>query len=113
MRIAMEAGIPMSQSFLVWHRAREYDKNSRSSVFRCDKIGQRYSKTMVCACRYWHELTDGFWGQFVSTQIPHSNSADILPVGKCPQTMIDLFGMVDYVSSWTWAAKEGTIRAKG
>ena len=67
MRLAMAAGIPISQSFLVWHHAREYDKDSRSCVFRGEKGGQWYGKTMVTACRYWYELTDGLWGEFVST----------------------------------------------
>ena len=113
MRLAMGAGIPISQSFLVWHRTREYDKDSRSCVFRGEKGGQRFRKTMVTACRYWYELTDGFWGQFVSTQIPHSKPEDILPTEKYLQTMINFFGMIDYVSSWTWAETPGTIRARG
>ena len=88
MRLAMAAGIPISQSFLVWHCTPEYDKDSRPCVLRGEKGGQRLGKTMVTACRYWYELTDGFWCQFVSTQIPH-------------------------VSSWTWAETPGTIRAEG
>ena len=27
--------------------------------------------------------------------------------------MINFFGMIDYLSSWTWAETPGTIRAKG
>ena len=113
MRLAMAAGIPISQSFLVWHRTREYDKASRSCVLRGEKGGQRFGKTMVTACRYWYELTDGFWGQFVSTQIPHAKPEDILPTEKYLHTMINFFGMIDYVWSWTWAETPGTIRAKG
>ena len=113
MTLAMAAGIPISQSFLVWHRTREYDKDSRSCVFRGEKGGKRFGKTMVTACRYWYELTDGFWGQFASTQIPHVKPEDILPTEKHLRTMINFFGMIDYVSSWTWAEAPGTIRAKG
>ena len=109
----MAAGIPIAESFLVWHRTREYDKDSRSCVLRGEKGGQRFGKTMVTACRYWYELTDGFWGQFVSTQIPHSKPEDILPTEKYLHTMINFFGMIDYVSSWTWAEMPGTICAKG
>ena len=53
---------------------------------------------MVTACRYWYELTDGFWGQFVSTQIPHAKPEDILPTEKYLHTMINFFGMIDYLS---------------
>ena len=87
----MAAGIPISQSFLVWHRTREYDKDSRSCVFRGEKGGKRFGKTMVTACRYWYELTDGFWGQFASTQIPHAKPEDILPTEKYLKTMINFF----------------------
>ena len=109
----MAAGIPISQSFLVWHRTREYDKDSRSCVFRGEKGGKRFGKTMVTVCRYWFELADGFWGQFASTQIPHAKPEDILPTEKYLHTMINPFGMIDYVSSWTWAETPGIIRAKG
>ena len=68
---------------------------------------------MVTACRYWYELTDGFWRQFVSTQIPHAKPEDILPTEKYLHTMINFFGMIDYVSSWAWAETPGAIRAKG
>ena len=113
MTLAIAAGIPISQSFLVWHRTREYDKESRSCVFRGEKGGKRFGKTLVTACRYWYELTDGFWGQFLSTQTPHAKPEDILPTEKYLHTMINLCGMIDYVSSWTWAEAPGTIRAKG
>ena len=68
---------------------------------------------MVTACRYWYDLSDGFWGQFVSSQIPHSKAEDILPTGKYLQTMINFFGMLNYLSNWTWGESPGTICAKG
>ena len=55
--------IPMRESFLAWHREREYDALTRSVNFRGGRHQQHRQKTMVVACRYWYELTDGFWGR--------------------------------------------------
>ncbi len=58
-------------SFLVWHRGYKYDSVTQACVPRNRKHQQRTQATLVVACRYWYELTDGFWGQFVFTQFPH------------------------------------------
>ena len=58
---------------------------------------------MVVACRYWYELTDGYWGQFMVTQIPHQRPEDILPrSGRHLDTMVNFAGMLEYLSSWVW-----------
>ena len=71
MRGLVAASVVIDVSFLAWHRTREYDPQSSTYVFRGRADKQYASKTMVVACRYWYELTDGFWGQLVLTQIPH------------------------------------------
>ena len=98
-------------SFLKWHRQREYDSESRTCVFRGG--GKHARKPLVVACRYWYELTDGFWGQFVLTQIPHLHAADILPQSiRYLQVMQNFAGMIEYLMSWVWASP-GCIRARG
>ena len=69
---------------------------------------------MVVACSYWCELTDGFWGQFVLTQVPHVSAADLLPaVGdRFLHCMSNLFGMLRYIRPWVWAA-DSYIQAVG
>ena len=69
MRVLTAAGQPIAESFLVWHRMREWDQLKQTCVYRAGGR-DRFGKTLVLACRYWYELTDGFWGQFVITQIP-------------------------------------------
>ena len=72
-------GVFIAESFLVWHRARDYDREHGGYTFR--GITQHmYSATLVVACRYWYELTDGFWGQFSVTQIPHKYPKHLLPI---------------------------------
>ena len=53
---------PIRESFLMWHREREYDAATRGVNFRGGRHQQHRENTMVVACRYWCELTDGFWG---------------------------------------------------
>ena len=79
MRGLVAAGGVVEASFLKWHREREYDAGTRTCVFRGGRHGQTHGKTQVVACRYWYELTDGFWGQLVLTQVPHLLAEDILP----------------------------------
>ena len=100
-------------SFLQWHRTREYDAQTSTYVFRGRGDSQVSHKTMVCACRYWYELTDGYWGQMVLTQIPHLNAKDILPKEyQYLTTMENFVGMLEYLMSWVWV-DEKTIRANG
>ena len=73
--------MPLRESFLVWHRKREYDKETHGVRFRMGgRHQQRHEKTLVTACRYWYELHDGFLGQFALTQLPHFEAKDLLPV---------------------------------
>ena len=53
---------------------------------------------MVVACRYWYELTDGFWGQMVLSQIPHLHAKDILPKDCQHLVCMENFaGMLEYL----------------
>ena len=65
--------VSLTQSFLSWHRDKEYDAVSQS--VRCGALRhqQKYRRTPVVSCRYWYELTDGYWGQFALMQLPHSH----------------------------------------
>ena len=75
----MAAGTPVSESFLKWHRTREYDSLKEAVRERGRGHQQRFDKTPVVACRYWYELTDGFWGQFTVANLPHLYASDLLP----------------------------------
>ena len=75
----VSAGEVVAESFLVWHRSREFVAETGAYRLRGYAPSQRRSPTLVVACRYWYELTDGFWGQFVLTQIPHFAPTAILP----------------------------------
>ena len=96
MRQCIEAGSKIPESFLTWHRDREYDATTQGVAMRLGKYNARYQKTRVVACRYWYEHGDGFWGQFVCTQIPHKHPSDILPTGRYLKTMQNFFGMMEY-----------------
>ena len=79
-RQQMAADSPVSESFLVWHRTREYDSVKECVHDRGGRHQQRYTNTPVVACRYWYELTDGFWGQFTITNLLHLQASDLLPL---------------------------------
>ena len=79
MRGLVAAAGAIDVSFLKWHRTREYNPLKSTYDFRGRTDKQTSRKTMVVACRYWYELTDGFWGQMVLSQIPHLHAKDILP----------------------------------
>ena len=97
MRGVLTAGGAVRVSFLMWHRRREYDVRSQSCLLRG---GQHQHKTLVCACRYWYELCDGFWGQFALTQLPHVSTAAILPRDtKHLLCMQKIAGALEYLSS--------------
>ena len=78
-RRCIAAGGCMSQSFLTWHRGREYDPRESQVRYRGGPHQQGRPKTEVVACRYWFELTDGYWGQFTLTQLPHYEAKKLLP----------------------------------
>ncbi len=115
-RVALENfGHPISESFLVWHRARRYDAVEQMLKQRGGKHQQDTQPTLVVACRYWYELTDGFWGQFVLTPIPHQSASELLPRDhRYLQTMQNFAGMIDYLMTWRWDDKrEGMITSSG
>ena len=78
-RQLVSAGSPIDESFLAWHRSRQYDCQLNTVSFRGWQHQQLRPPTFVVACRYWYELTDGFWGQFVLTQLRHLYPQDLLP----------------------------------
>ena len=99
----------IEQSFLKWHRSREYDPMTNACRERGVRATGGEPKTLVVACRYWYELTDGFWGQFVLTQIPHLCAEDILPKEyKHLDCMKNWAGMLEYLGTWRWV-EEGVI----
>ena len=63
-RQLVSSGHAIRESFLVWHRSRQYDKATESVVLRGGRHQQTRSPTLAVACNFWYELTDGFWGQF-------------------------------------------------
>ena len=113
MRGLVDASGTIDVTFLKWHRTREYDPNTAMYVFRGRADKQATQKTMVVACRYWYELTDGFWGQMVLTQIPHLHAKYILPVKQqYLESMENFAGMLEYLLTWVWI-DEATIRGNG
>ena len=97
MRGLVAASGVMDVSFLQWRRAREYNPQTSTYVFRDRQDKQTTHKTMVVACRYLYELNDVFWGQMVLSQIPHFNAQDILPK-DCQHVvrMHNFAGMLEY-----------------
>ncbi len=111
-RAQLESGVPLKESFLVWHRSRQWDDPSNQMKFRGGRHNQRYQKTLVVGCRYWYELTDGFWGQFALTQLPHRLPADLLPQEyRHLESMQHFTGALEYICSWKWHAP-GIIYAR-
>ena len=106
-----EQQVSILQSFLQWHRDKEYDTTSGTLRHGGLRHQQKYRKTPVVACRYWYELTDGFWGQFALTQLPHSDPEQLLPADMHLHCMLNFTGMLEYLCSWVWA-KPGVIRGK-
>ena len=104
MRQTLAAGQPVSESFLVWHRGKEYDKEQQAIHHRTLRHQQHRGATQVVACRYWFELTDGYWGQFALTQIPHLHAADLLlRQYQYLDSMQNFVGIIEYLMTWEWA----------
>ena len=99
-----DEGQPARQSFLQWHREHEYDQQRKAAQRRRGKNMQHgRAPTLVCACRYWYELTDGYWGQMALTQLPHATPADLLPDGaRHLDCMENFVGVLRYLMSWTF-----------
>ena len=112
-RQQVSAGAPIRESFLVWHRSRHYDSARECVDYRGGQHQHTRPPTLVVACRYWYELTDGFWGQLVLTQIPHMYAKDLLPLEHGHlRSMQNFAGMLEYLSSWQWRSP-GTVEAVG
>ena len=60
-------GAVVCDNFLTWHRDKEYDPQAQQMQYRTGRHNARYVQTQVVACRYWFELTDGYWGQYCSS----------------------------------------------
>ena len=103
--IALDAGVPIAESFLVWHRCRQYDTETDSWGYRGGQHQRIHAQTLVVACRYWYELTDGYVGQFALTLLPHRCARDILPrVSRHLVSMQNFAGVLEYLCSWRYAA---------
>jgi hypothetical protein len=50
-RLATERGIPMAESFLQWHRQRQWDAEAQTVSFRGGVRGQHGGQLLVVACR--------------------------------------------------------------
>ena len=106
-RRALAAGTPVSESFLVWHRTRQYDAVHQQLEYRGGKHNQTFQPTLVVACRYWYELTDGFWGQFALTQLPHQYAKELLPQDFQHLVCMQNFsGALEYLCSWQWKTEK-------
>ena len=107
-RDVVSHGGGISRCFLAWHRPRQWDMASDRMVFRGGGHQQANSQTMVVACWYWYELTDGFWGQFGVTQLPHRHPREILPTGRHLESQLNFAGILEFLSSWSWRG-EGLV----
>ena len=114
MRSGLGSGKPISEVFLQWHRLRRYDAEKKVAEYRGTVCQHGRAKTMVVACRYWYELTDGFWGQLVLTQIPHARPEDLVPqCTKHLESMQNFAGMIEYLMSWVWESKDIIVAREG
>ena len=114
-RQQVAAGHPVCESFLVWHLCREHDDQTGALKYRGGKHQQATTKTQVVACLFSYELTDGYWGQFCVTHLPHQQAEDLLPGGvQQLECMQNFASMLVYLCSWRWAEDEGVMEtAKG
>ena len=71
-----------------------------------------YSATLAVACRYWYELTVGFWVQFSVTQIPHKYPRHFLPLRfEHFTSMHNFVGSDEYMCNCLWADTSTVIAA--
>jgi len=111
MRTGLEGGVPIEHCFLHWHRPRQYNPESESCEFRGQHGQRSHGLTMVVACRFWYELTDGYLGQFNITMLPHREATDILPRPSTRHLdcMKNFVGALDYLTAWRHGA-DGVIQ---
>ena len=113
-RQVVSNGNRISECFLVWHRTRQYDSVQEQVQYRGGKHQQGRAPTLVVACRYWYELTDGYWGQFTLTQLPHLYAANLIPVHYHHLVSMQNFvGAIEYLCSWKWSSEVDVIHAAG
>ena len=111
---AQKAGQACEESFLAWHRGKEYEAAKQSVRYMAQGKDHRERKTAVVACRYWYELTDGYWGQFGITQLPHNNPRQLLPQGyKHLEHMRNFVGLIEYLRTWKWTEAEVIVTRDG
>ena len=102
----------VSESFITWHRSREYDSENKEVFYCGGRHQQSTQSTLVVACRFWYELTDGYWGQFSITMFPHADPKYLLPQKlQHLQCMQNFAGMLEYLCSWHWSDDSGVIIA--
>ena len=82
-------------------------------AYRGGRHQQARTPTMVVACRYWYEMTDGYWGQFMLRQVPHQYPQDLLPVGRHLTSMANFAGLLEYVASWIWRDEGVVVSGSG
>ena len=70
-RQQVAGGALVCDNFLTWHRDKEYDSEAQQMRYRTGRHNARYVPTQVVACRYWFELTDGYWGQYFLGFLPY------------------------------------------
>ena len=51
-RRQLAAGTPVTESFLVWHRTRQYDPNEKQLTYRGGRNQLSNQPTLVVACKY-------------------------------------------------------------
>jgi hypothetical protein len=111
-KLERQADVAVSESFITWHRSREYDSENKDVLYRGGRHQQSTQSTLVVACRFWYELTDGYWGQFSITMFPHADPKYILPQKlQHLQCMQNFAGMLEYLCSWHWSDDSGVIIA--
>ena len=80
--------------------------------FRGGQHQRSHGQTLVVACRFWYELTDGYCGQFSLTMFPHQYARELLPgTTRHLHCMQNFAGALEYLCSWRNGAN-GTIRTQ-
>ncbi len=80
--------------------------------FRGGQHQRSHGQTLVVACRFWYELTDGYCGQFSLTMFPHQYARELLlGITRHLHCMQNFAGALEYLGSWRNGAN-GTIRTQ-
>ena len=112
-RRLISSGEPLGQNFLTWHRSRQYDSQNDRISFRGGQHKRMHHDTQVVACRYWYELTDGYWGLLAVSDClvfcyckgldgifspPDSIRAPVFPIQ--PDLIVDFSILTQYEPPW-------------